>query len=210
VPSASVLCDEFIMGLIRSSVVPLVICSSLLVSASNSIDRHAVVSRYNPHRNASSQTTPIQVGNGNFAFGADVTGLQTFLPYATMSSWGWKNDSLPAGKTQADIINYKGAQWDSHGRPIQYMFDGEPVMMQWMISNPNRVNLGQVGLLFADGKGNAVNVAETDLADVKQDLDCADIFRAGQRCHWRYGDLSFDPVWSTGNLRGLPLERRLV
>ncbi|TCD61640.1 hypothetical protein EIP91_008128 [Steccherinum ochraceum] len=161
------------MGVLRSSVVAIALSSILLVAANNSgsIDRHAVVSRYNPTRNASSQSTPVQVGNGGFAFGADVTGLQTFLPYATLSSWGWKNDSLPAGKTQTDIDNYEGAQWPSHGRDVQYMFDGEPTMLQWMIANPNRVNLGQVGLLFSDGKGNAVNVAETDLAEVEQDLD---------------------------------------
>ncbi|KAF8882131.1 hypothetical protein BD779DRAFT_1802445 [Infundibulicybe gibba] len=59
------------------------------------IDRHSIVTRYNPQRNASSQLTPMQIGNGNFAFGADITGLQTFQPFAIMSSWGWKNDTLP-------------------------------------------------------------------------------------------------------------------
>ncbi|OSX62141.1 hypothetical protein POSPLADRAFT_1142659 [Postia placenta MAD-698-R-SB12] len=39
----------------------------------------------------------MQVGNGFFAFGADISGLQTFQPWAIMSDWGWKNDSLPAG-----------------------------------------------------------------------------------------------------------------
>ena len=162
----------FVMRVVYSSAITIVLGNSFLSSVSaSSIDRHAIVSRYNPTRNASSITTPIQVGNGNFAFGADVTGLQTFLPYATMSTWGWKNDSIPAGKTQADIDNYKGAQWPSHGRDIQYNFDGEPIVMQWLISNPNRANLGQVGLLFADGKGNSVTAAEADLTNVHQELD---------------------------------------
>lgn len=90
----------------------------LVGSVDGAINRHDVVSRYNPTRNASSLTTPMQIGNGNFAFGADVTGLQTFLPFGIMSSWGWKNDSLPAGKTIADVENYHGVSWDNHGRPV--------------------------------------------------------------------------------------------
>ena len=62
-------------------------------AAASRIDRHAIVSRYNPVRTASSNSTPMQVGNGHFAFGADVTGLQTFLPFAIMSDWGWKNET---------------------------------------------------------------------------------------------------------------------
>jgi hypothetical protein len=53
-------------------------------SRAQKIDRKAIVSRYNPKRNASSLVTPLQVGNGDFAFGADVTSLQTFQPYAIM------------------------------------------------------------------------------------------------------------------------------
>lgn len=57
--------------------------------------RRSIVRSFNPHRNASSATTPLQVGNGNFAFGADVTGLQTFSNFAVESSWAWHNFSLP-------------------------------------------------------------------------------------------------------------------
>lgn len=68
------------------------------------IDRRKVVQQFNPHRNASSTSTPLQVGNGNFAFGVDVTGLQTFQPYGALSTWGWHNFSLPTtpGQTSVD------------------------------------------------------------------------------------------------------------
>ncbi|TBU27369.1 Six-hairpin glycosidase-like protein [Dichomitus squalens] len=138
-----------------------------VATAAARIDRHAIVSRYNPIRTASSTSTPMQVGNGHFAFGADVTGLQTFLPWATMSDWGWKNDSLPEGTTQADVDAYRGVVWDG----VQYMFGGPQPMQQWMISNPNRVNLGRVGLLFLDGHGAAVDVTEGELAGTRQVLD---------------------------------------
>lgn len=135
------------------------------------IDRHAIVSHFNPIRNASNPTTPMQVGNGNFAFGADVTGLQTFLPFAIMSTWGWKNDSFPPNRTLGDIENYKGVSWYSHGRLVQYEFGGVEDIQQWLISNPNRVNLGRVGLLFLDEGGREVSVLEQEFQDIRQELD---------------------------------------
>ncbi|TFK36258.1 Six-hairpin glycosidase-like protein [Crucibulum laeve] len=135
------------------------------------INRQAIVSRYNPVRNASSLSTPMQVGNGNFAFGADVTGLQTFQPFGILSSWGWKNDSLPAGKTQQDILNYKGVSWLNHGRPVEYDFGGGNPIEQWLISSPNRVNLGRVGLMFWTKGGDVQTVDENDLTAVGQELD---------------------------------------
>ncbi|KAK0451429.1 Six-hairpin glycosidase-like protein [Desarmillaria tabescens] len=135
------------------------------------IDRHALVSRYNPTRNASSLTTPMQVGNGNFAFGTDVTGLQTFQPFAIMSSWGWKNDTLPQGKTMDDVNDYHGVSWYNHGRLVEYDFGGDPLIEQWLTANPNRVNLGRVGLVFRSAEGEVLNVTEGNLTDVHQELN---------------------------------------
>lgn len=113
----------------------------------------------------------MQVGNGNFAFGADVTGLQTFQPFATLSSWGWKNDSFPPGKTLQDIENYKGTSWLNHGRPVEYDFGGGGTVEQWLIANPNRVNLGRIGLLFWSAEGQLQAISEQDLAGTHQQLD---------------------------------------
>nr|VWP00858.1 Dolichyl-diphosphooligosaccharide--protein glycosyltransferase subunit 2 [Ganoderma boninense] len=137
------------------------------VASATGIDRHAIVSRYNPSRNASSNSTPMQVGNGHFAFGADVTGLQSFLPFATMSDWGWKNDSLPDGTTEADLEAFRGETWDN----VTYLFGGPEPLLDWLTGNPGRVNLGRVGLLFVDEAGNAMDVAEADLEETKQTLD---------------------------------------
>lgn len=140
--------------------------------AASPIDRRPIVERFNPVRTSSNPTTPLQVGNGNFAFGSDITGLQTFLPFATMSSWGWKNDSLPPGKTVQDVENYRGVSWDNHGRLVQYDFNGgDPDIEQWLISNPNRVNLGRIGLAFHTRDGRNVNTTEDDLTDKHQELD---------------------------------------
>ncbi|KAK3345329.1 hypothetical protein B0H65DRAFT_426008 [Neurospora tetraspora] len=58
----------------------LFLLSCLVEGKISAHERQKVVQAYNPRRNASSDSTPLQVGNGNFAFGADITGLQTFKP----------------------------------------------------------------------------------------------------------------------------------
>lgn len=141
------------------------------------IDRRAIVTRFNPTRESTvNATTPIQVGNGNFAFGSDITSLQTFLPFATMASWGWKTDALPEGRTQEEVDGYEGVSWDNHGRPVRYDFGGPPDIEAWLRGNPNRVNLGRVGLQFwstkVDGEERRVlDVAESDLRGASQTLD---------------------------------------
>lgn len=60
------------------------------------IDRKALVSRNNPQFSAFDSLASLSVGNGEFAFTVDVTGLQTFpdaykkgVPLGTQSQWGW-------------------------------------------------------------------------------------------------------------------------
>lgn len=78
------------------------LAAGLTAAASSSrIDREQIVRSFNPHRTSSSDETPLQVGNGNFAFGADITGLQTFRPFATMSTWGWHSFPLPEEEGQS-------------------------------------------------------------------------------------------------------------
>jgi hypothetical protein len=73
----------------KLSLLNAVAAATFLTVVNGKINRKQVVSRFNPVRHASSNSTPVQVGNGNFAFGTDVTGLQTFLPYGILSSWGF-------------------------------------------------------------------------------------------------------------------------
>lgn len=114
-------------------------------------------------RTTSSNSTPVRIGNGRLAFGADVTGLQTFFRYAVMSDWGWKNDPLPEGTTGADLEAYRGETW---GR-VTYLFGGPEPLQDGVTANPNRINPGRIGLLFMDEMGVVADVAESDLEDTK-------------------------------------------
>ena len=60
------------------------------------IDREALVARNNPQVSSFDSLASLSVGNGEFAFTVDATGLQTFpamyskgVPLGTQSQWGW-------------------------------------------------------------------------------------------------------------------------
>ncbi|KAE9984936.1 hypothetical protein EG328_008134 [Venturia inaequalis] len=138
------------------------------------IDRKTIVQQFNPQLTASHPYSPLQVGNGNFAFGVDVTGLQTFLPHNSLSSWGWHNDSLPttAAANQTSMKESPALELWTHNRFVQYEELGdqqaEKESAQWAIANPHRINLGRIGLWF----GNSNETVEEDmLAERKQRLD---------------------------------------
>ncbi|KAI1798317.1 hypothetical protein LXA43DRAFT_23066 [Ganoderma leucocontextum] len=133
------------------------------------IDRHAPCDRLalQPRPDRVEQQHPLQVGNGHCACGADVTGLQTFLPFTIMSNWGWKNDSLPDGTTEADLEAYHGETRDG----VTYLFEGAEPLQDWVFANPNRANLGRVGLMFMDEADAVVDLAEGELEGTTQTLD---------------------------------------
>ena len=131
-------------------------------------DRRAIVRRHNVTRTKSNPASPLQVGNGNLAFGADVTGLQTFVAFNTLSQWGWYEAPLPAAQTLDDM---RDPTWDAHGRPVPYD-SGDPTHPQvtaWAFANPGRINLGRIGLALVRADGAVA--AEADLTDARQELD---------------------------------------
>ena len=64
------------------------------------IDRHTVVTRHNIEWDDLSGQIPL--GNGEFCFNVDGTGLQTFGG-STLSHWAWHSSPLPDGCTPADV-----------------------------------------------------------------------------------------------------------
>lgn len=132
------------------------------------IDRHALVTRHNVVRTAFDGERPLQVGNGRFAFGMDVTGLQTFAPFNTMSDWGWHSSPLPPGSRLED---YAMPKVETHGRSVPYPLPdpAHPELSRWMAGNPHRINLGRIGLALTHSDGTPAN--PDDLRDVRQTLD---------------------------------------
>lgn len=97
------------------------------------IDRQALVARHNIIWNEVAGRIPL--GNGEFCFGADGTGLQTFSGNS-MSHWGWHSFPLPEGWTP-DLVPAAGSfeKKDTGDR-------NKGVLNRWMFDNPHNMNLG--------------------------------------------------------------------
>lgn len=126
------------------------------------VDRHKVISTVNNPR------SPAQVGNGEFAFGADITGLQTFETHYTMSHWSWHCFPMPEGMK---IEDFKGKNWDTYGRAVRYYDanDEQPELTAWLAANPHRFNLGRIALALK--KSDGTPAAIDDLKNTRQEID---------------------------------------
>ena len=137
------------------------------------IDRKALVERHNPLVTSVDTLASLSVGNGHFAFTADVTGLQTFpeyychgVPLGTQSEWGWHSFGNPQNLRIEE--SYKMEDF-GHGHRELYATEFKEQgrardAANWYRSNPHRMHLGCVGL-EADG------LAPKDVRDARQKLD---------------------------------------
>ncbi len=145
---------------------PLAACGP--AHTTGSIDRRAVVRRHNVVTTETNPKSPAQVGNGEFAIGVDITGLQTFVPFNILSHWSWHTFPLPESVA---IEDYQGHIIETHGRPIRYEMADEahPEISQWLAGNPHRFTLGRLGfeILKADG----TPARESDLKAAHQETD---------------------------------------
>jgi hypothetical protein len=145
------------------------------VESGGAIDRRAVVGRHNPVVHQIDPFAALSIGNGNFAFTADVTGLQSFpadyekeFPLCTAAHWAWHTTPAPAG-VKAEDFRYK--QYDVHGRKVGYATDstGQKVLYDWLRENPHRLHLGRIGFLLKHADGTAA--ASGDIQSIDQTLD---------------------------------------
>lgn len=137
------------------------------------IDRRALVMRHNPVITRFEPLSPLSVGNGEFAFTADFTGLQSFpqyyrTPLGTQSQWGWHSSR---SKSQYSLNDIQLHMYDTGDRQVGYAVSdsGQEEPFHWLRQNPHRLQLGQIGLrlLSEDGK----EVGFEDISGKEQTLD---------------------------------------
>jgi hypothetical protein len=128
------------------------------------IDRRALVERHTVEVRQGAAAYPLSVGNGEFCFTADLTGLQTFperypVPdrhggpagtlLGTQSQWGWH--SIPAGKAY-DLADVRRTYATPRG-PVPYvdmvgdLCDTTESAENWLRNNPHRLDLGRIGFV---------------------------------------------------------------
>ena len=140
------------------------------------IDRHALISRHNVVVHEIDPTGTMAVGNGEFAFNFDVTGLQTFpeyyektMPLGTLSNWGWHSFPNPEGFS---FDKFKLKSIPKHDREFFYPASGTnhpSPEAAYLRANPNRFGLGQIGLEMTHADGSKVLI--TDLKKIEESLD---------------------------------------
>jgi len=133
------------------------------------IDRKSVVTRHNFTIPRTIHDSPSQVGNGNFAFCVDISGMQSFIPFNTLSHWAWHSVPAPDGRAPAD---FKGEYINVYGKKVLHNSmnsESDRAMSIWMEQNQHRFNLGRAGLEILKKDGTIAQ--EHDLKDSWQNVD---------------------------------------
>jgi hypothetical protein len=128
------------------------------------IDRHALVTRHDITWNDA--TGQIPVGNGEFCFNADATGLETFGGL-TLSHWAWHSFPLPAGWTMDKVPPTGTFQKGKNTRAGDVYPKSEEGIHQWLRADPHMFNLGRLSLCGSNG----VELPAAAITDVSRKLD---------------------------------------
>lgn len=136
------------------------------------IDREALVARNNPHITTFDSLSSLSVGNGEFAYTVDATGLQTFpdkyklgVPLGTQSQWGWHSFTNPKSYTHDETLkDYDFGRGKTEPYSTQFNEEGRgQEASNWFRVNPHRLHLGVVGFELGDGitPAQITNIAQT-------------------------------------------------
>lgn len=140
-------------------------------ASGSQIDRYALVNRHNVLLEEADPLAPLSLGNGDFAYTADITGMQSLenyyykngIPLETMCTWAWHafpnvNHYSIAGATKYNNF---------HGRKVPYPSDEKSPAGQYFRINPHPIPLGQISLV----KDNGQPLALKDISNIHQKLD---------------------------------------
>ncbi len=142
------------------------------IQAKSAIDRYALVTRNNPHITQIDSLHSLTIGNGEFAFTADATGLQTFPEYyknglslGTYSEWGWHSFPNTENYHISETLNNHPLPGHPNGiYSVQFPNGPErnAQAAEWFRANPHRLHLGNIGFEEMEIK---------DISRINQTLD---------------------------------------
>ena len=140
------------------------------------IDREALVRRHAVHVTAIDTSSPLTVGNGEFAFTADVTGLQTLNQsyrnplLQTMSHWAWH--TIPAAIAGIDPSKFteQTVVVNNHTSHYPVSAGQPPALVAYLRSNPHRLNLARL-FLRRGVASTAPAIGAAELSQINQTLD---------------------------------------
>ncbi|MEI9919894.1 MAG: hypothetical protein WDO14_14005 [Bacteroidota bacterium] len=141
------------------------------------IDRLSLVTRHNVVITKPDTLGSLSVGNGEFAFTVDVSGLQTFpdvyengISLGTQAQWAWH--AFPnTNKFKLSDVAKTFASCDDTKAPyaVQASEGRAGDATNYLRSNPHRLHLAQVGLIITKANGQTATI--NDLTNIDQQLD---------------------------------------
>ncbi len=179
------------------------------IAAQAKIDRRALVDRHSPIIQKLDPNNPFTLGNGRFAFTADITGLQSFsdlyyaqgTPVETKARWAWHSRSNPKGFTLSDA----NQEYDAYGIQVSFPTNMDDEAGQWLRKNPHDLPLAKLSLLVADKP-----VQPSDMSNIKQKLNLWD---GHLRSQYKLKGMPIEiesAVHGTRNMIGANIESSLV
>lgn len=159
-----------------NSTILLLVCFSQ-IDGLTSINRKNLVTRHNVSVTQFDSLSSLTVGNGEFAFTVDATGLQTFpelykngIPLGTQSQWGWHSFPNVKGYKYEEALR----EYNFNGRTETYPYQwNEPARKKeasdWFRKNPHRLHLGLIGFEIKSKSGRTAQ--PSDIKNIRQKLN---------------------------------------
>ncbi len=152
-------------------------CETKTKRDTEKINRQELVNRNNPHVVEFEELSSLSVGNGNFAYTVDATGMQTYpevyamgVPLGTQAQWGWH--SFPNEKNLKHEETLKAYNFGSDNKLYAVQFNEKGRQQDaanFFRENPHRLHLGYVGLELTNKTGKRVE--QREIKNIKQHLD---------------------------------------
>ncbi|MCB0562959.1 MAG: hypothetical protein KDD01_01135 [Phaeodactylibacter sp.] len=141
------------------------------------IDRQALVSRHKVILTQPDSLGALSVGNGEFAFTVDVSGLQSFPDYyengislGTQSQWGWHSAPNEGNYVTADVLEeFETCNDKKIPVAVQHRDGRKGAATHWLRANPHRLHLGLIGLELLLENGEEATIE--DIQNIHQELD---------------------------------------
>lgn len=164
------------------------------------IDRRAVIARHQVKTSSPNALSPLSVGNGEFAYTVDITGMQTFdafhetgLPLGTQSQWGWHSFPNPDNYTlkDAEVMYDAGGRMAPYYGALSHQYGANippraKAAFDWLRCNPHRIDLGRIGLLLKGTDGSSAKIEE--ISKINQTLD---LWRGVIESKFNWNDAAF-------------------
>ena len=160
------------------AVLLLIIVVNSSYGQNNKINRQALVQRHTVKLNSADTLASLSVGNGEFAFTTDVTGLQSFpddyakgVPLGTQSEWGWHAFPNTHQYKQEDALH----TYRLNGRDVSYAVQNgsgpekAKKAADYFRINEHRLHLANIGLEIIKKDGSLAQLS--DIKNIHQELN---------------------------------------